>query len=306
MPFPRHCDVQEAVEQEPAVSTSLLQTLEGAEEPSVSASAPAEAGKSPEPPARSPGPSRVLPVAVTEAGKPAAAEAARQSLAVDASLAAEQEVPEVGAAEVAGDELAGAELAQPESLDATAEYLEQRGGGQGGPGPAGPGGGRGRGAAGGRQDAAQGRVTAPSSLAALVPPWLCTIRYRPYQPTPRLQDLSGLEAVTSPRAAAAGAGAGAGVGAEGGARLRQALAMSWHLSCQPGLRPRRSRPAGQALTLGRQEPANGWVAPGVLQVAWWRKVGRRWRSLWKTLGTMGTRRYPALYAIPDQLILRCI
>lgn len=126
MPFPRHCDVQEAVEQEPAVSTSLLQTLEGAEEPSVSASAPAEAGKSPEPPARSPGPSRVLPVAVTEAGKPAAAEAARQSLAVDASLAAEQEVPEVGAAEVAGDELAGAELAQPESLDATAEYLEQR------------------------------------------------------------------------------------------------------------------------------------------------------------------------------------
>ena len=61
----------------------------------------------------------VLPVAVSSADQRSYAEAAR-SPAVSASLAS-KEAPEAGAAE-----LAAAAAAQPESLDATAEYLSER------------------------------------------------------------------------------------------------------------------------------------------------------------------------------------
>ncbi len=64
---------------------------------------------------------RVLPVAVTAEDRQTARQAATRSPAVDASLAAEQEAPEVGEAE-----LKAAAAAQPEGLDATQEYLAER------------------------------------------------------------------------------------------------------------------------------------------------------------------------------------
>lgn len=93
------------------MSDSLLQALEGAAEPSQPP-APAAAGAAPahaEPPA-------LLPVAVAPSDQRSAAAAVRASPAVGASLAVEQDAPEVAAAE----------LAQPEALDATAEYLRER------------------------------------------------------------------------------------------------------------------------------------------------------------------------------------
>ncbi|KAL4435460.1 hypothetical protein ABPG77_006222 [Micractinium sp. CCAP 211/92] len=64
---------------------------------------------------------RVLPVAVTAEDRQTARQAATRSPAVDASLAAEQEAPDVGEAE-----LRAAAAAQPEGLDATKEYLAER------------------------------------------------------------------------------------------------------------------------------------------------------------------------------------
>jgi hypothetical protein len=63
----------------------------------------------------------VLPVQATGADAQTVWEAVQHSVAVDASLAAEQGAPEAGEAE-----LAAAGLAQPESLDATSEYLAGR------------------------------------------------------------------------------------------------------------------------------------------------------------------------------------
>lgn len=130
------------------MTSSLLPALEGAAEPSTTtgATGPATAASPaaaaalsglPTPGAPALGPAAlagdvaagaaagaalatgVLPVAVSSADQRSYAEAAR-SPAVAASLAS-KEAPEVGAAE-----LAAAAAAQPESLDATAEYLSER------------------------------------------------------------------------------------------------------------------------------------------------------------------------------------
>lgn len=112
---PHH--LQEAVEEEPAVSASLLQALEGAEEPGTLSPA-AEPPTSTSAGAAAPG--QVLPVVATAADQRTEAEAAVSPRAA-ASLATEQEVPDAGAAQ-----LAAAELAQPESLDTTAQFLSER------------------------------------------------------------------------------------------------------------------------------------------------------------------------------------
>lgn len=101
--------LQEAVEQQPEVGSKQATTPA----PSDLASGPAA------PPSSSPraGGAVVLPVAVGEADKQSVAAAAASSPAVDASLEAEQEVPEVAAAQ----------QGQPEGLDAPPEYLAERG-----------------------------------------------------------------------------------------------------------------------------------------------------------------------------------
>ena len=111
---------QEAVESDgPSVSDSLLQALDGAPQPGVLRPAP-EPPASPRRAAPAPaGVSGVLPVAVTPANQQTEAEAA-QALAVDASLAAEEEAPEAAAA---AEMAAAAAVAQPEGIDATPEYL---------------------------------------------------------------------------------------------------------------------------------------------------------------------------------------
>ena len=119
--------LQEAVEDESAVSASLLQALEGAEEPGqmAAASAAAAGGAVPTPAVachRAADEGVVLPVAVRKADQETEGAAVQLSPAVDASLAVEEEAPEAAAAEL----VAAAREAQPESLDATAEYFSER------------------------------------------------------------------------------------------------------------------------------------------------------------------------------------
>lgn len=116
-------DASLAVEQEaPEVGEAEL-----AEQEAAAAAQAAGPGRTASPQRRtptSPGAGRgpVLPVAVTAEDRQLAREAAAHSLAVDASLAAEQDAPEVGDAELE----AAAATAQPEGLDATPEYLAER------------------------------------------------------------------------------------------------------------------------------------------------------------------------------------
>ena len=119
--------LQEAVEDESAVSASLLQALEGAEEAGqvAAASAAAAGGAVPTPAVarhRAADEGVVLPVAVREADQETEGAAVQLSPAVDTSLAMEEEATEAAAAELA----AAAREAQPESLDATAEYFSER------------------------------------------------------------------------------------------------------------------------------------------------------------------------------------
>lgn len=120
--------VREAAARSPAVDASLAVEQEApevaeaelAEEAArARAAAATDSQGASTPSAGSRGP--VLSVAVTAADRQASREAAARSPAVDASLAAEQEAPEVGEAE-----LAAAKAAQPEGLDATPEYLAER------------------------------------------------------------------------------------------------------------------------------------------------------------------------------------
>jgi hypothetical protein len=110
------------VEVESAVSASLLQALEGAEEPGQVAATSAAAPSPTFGRRRAADEGVVLPVAVREADQEAEEAAVQLSPAVDASLAVEEEAPEAAAAELA----AAAREAQPESLDATAEYFAER------------------------------------------------------------------------------------------------------------------------------------------------------------------------------------
>lgn len=110
-----HCccspDPQEAVQRDEAVSSSLLPALEGAAEP-AQLSAPAMPASPRRPAAGSGQP--VVPVAVGDSDKKTAREAAMHSTQVDASLAVEQEAPEVGDAELAEQEAAaGAQASGP-------------------------------------------------------------------------------------------------------------------------------------------------------------------------------------------------
>ncbi|KAI3425182.1 hypothetical protein D9Q98_008951 [Chlorella vulgaris] len=127
--------MKEAVEQEEGqeVTGSLIQTLGGTKEqgspsPTPSPAATTDACIPSNAPAVQPSSSApgaglpaVLPVQATGADAQTVWEAVQHSVAVDASLAAEQGAPEAGEAE-----LAAAGLAQPESLDATSEYLAER------------------------------------------------------------------------------------------------------------------------------------------------------------------------------------
>lgn len=110
---PARSPKQAAVEGgEPGVSASLLQALEGGEEPSSLSPGPEAAGAGAGPTAQPEQPTGVvLPVAVGPADQRSAS-AAAESPAVSASMAAEQEAPEAGAAELASaaaEERAGAE-----------------------------------------------------------------------------------------------------------------------------------------------------------------------------------------------------